>query len=149
MACKQAEKEITIAVEAGVSHLEAIILPGVDLESHIETIEFYEGPPQYMVEARPICALEQARLTLPQLELVYSQIRENQDDMQLLDMQSFLCLVLQNLQLNKLPSMWRYVSFDSLFQLAQKFEAKPLTDNPNSQAGSIKLFRRKSMSVGN
>ena len=85
LACKQAEKEITQAIDMAVSHLETIIIPSVDLESHIETIEFYEGPPQYMVEARPICTLDQARFSLAQLDLVYKQMRENQEDMQLMD----------------------------------------------------------------
>ena len=36
-----------------------------------------------------------------------------------------------------------------MFSLAQRLEAKPLSDNPNSQAGLVKLFRRKSLSLGN
>lgn len=52
-ACQSAVKEITEAVRDSQMHIDSVILPGTDLQSHIETIEFFEGPPQYMQDVRP------------------------------------------------------------------------------------------------
>ena len=57
-ACQTAVKELQGAVRDGQMHLEPVTLHGLDLERHISTIEFYEGPPQYMVEARPVYTIE-------------------------------------------------------------------------------------------
>jgi len=56
-------------------HLEPITLQGLDLERHISTLEFYEGPPQYMVEVRPMYTIEQSRFSVESLTLVYKQFR--------------------------------------------------------------------------
>ena len=55
--CQQAVKTITEVIDENVLHLETVILPSIDLKNHIEQLEFYEGPPQYMVEARPAYSL--------------------------------------------------------------------------------------------
>ncbi len=33
-------------------HIETVILQGEDLDNLIDPIEFYEGPPQYMLESK-------------------------------------------------------------------------------------------------
>ena len=43
-----------------------------------------------------------------------------------------------------LPSVWKYVSYEYIIELADNFQAKPLTDNPNETQQA--LFRRKSVS---
>jgi hypothetical protein len=52
-----AEREITEAVLDGETHIETVILQSLDLYNHIDTIEFYQGPPQYMLDARPLCTV--------------------------------------------------------------------------------------------
>lgn len=79
-------------------HLEAVPLPSLDLERHIDTIDFFEGPPQYMVESRPIYSIETARFNITSLELIYRQFRSYQEDTKLLDLHSFQTLMLLNLQ---------------------------------------------------
>jgi len=57
-ACQAAVKEISEAVNDNEMHIETAILQSLDLGNHIETIEFYDGPPQYMVDARPVFTVE-------------------------------------------------------------------------------------------
>ena len=76
-AYQAAVKDISEAVDSTAMHIETAILQSLDLPSHIETIEFYEGPPQYMVEARPVFSLEQSRFSLDSLALIYRQMRAN------------------------------------------------------------------------
>ena len=75
LACKQAEKEINEAVINEETQIETVILQSLDLHKHIQTIEFYQGPPQYMIEARPFCSIAQARFSLESLALIYRQMR--------------------------------------------------------------------------
>ena len=49
-----------------------------------------------------------------------------------------------NMQQRVLPSVWKYISYDSIIDLADAFQTKPLSDNPNEAAAA--LFRRKSLS---
>ena len=77
-ACQSAVKEISEAVNNNEMHLETAILQSLDLGNHIETIEFYDGPPQYMVDARPVFTVEQSRFSLDSLTLIYRQMRDNQ-----------------------------------------------------------------------
>jgi len=79
-------------------HIEAVPLHSLDLERHIDTIDFFEGPPQYMVEARPVYTVETARFTIESLELIYKQFRAHQEDTKLVDLHSFQTLMLLNLQ---------------------------------------------------
>ena len=83
--CQQAVKEIREAVQEGVMHIETVLLESLKLSSHIETIEFYEGPPQYMVEAKPVVTLAEARFSLDSLNLIYRQLRAKQEDTRLID----------------------------------------------------------------
>ena len=76
-ACQAAVKDISESIDSNAMHIETAILQSLDLPSHIETIEFYEGPPQYMVEARPVFSLEQSRFSLDSLALIYRQMRAN------------------------------------------------------------------------
>ena len=66
-ASRQAVKDIQQSVKDGQMHIEAVPLPSLDLERHIETIDFFEGPPQYMVESRPIYTVESARFNIDAL----------------------------------------------------------------------------------
>lgn len=70
-------------------HIEPVILQSLDLERHIETIEFFEGPPQYMFESKPRYSIDQTRFTVESLRLLYRQFRRNQEDKKLIDAQSF------------------------------------------------------------
>lgn len=70
-ASQQAVKEISQAVQEGAMHIEPVILQSLDLERHIETIEFYEGPPQYMNESKPRYSIDQARFSVDSLRLLY------------------------------------------------------------------------------
>ncbi len=56
-------------------HIETIILPSVDLQSHIETIEFFDGPPQYMQDLRPVMTLDHSRFSIESLQMFYKQLR--------------------------------------------------------------------------
>ena len=82
-------KEISLSVQEGELHLDAIVLPHVDLGNLIDTIEFYEGPPQYMLEVKPPTTLEHTRFSLDSLDLVYRQMRSQAEDTNLIDVQSF------------------------------------------------------------
>lgn len=79
-------------------HIETVILQSLELPNYIETIEFFDGPPQYMVEARPVVNLEQSRFSLDSLSLIYRQFRAHQEDTQLIDAQTFQTLMLLNMQ---------------------------------------------------
>lgn len=68
---RQAIKDIQLSVRDGQMHIEAVPLQSLDLERHIDTIDFFEGPPQYMAEARPIYTVETARFTIDALQLIY------------------------------------------------------------------------------
>lgn len=74
-ACQAAVSEITEKVEEAEMHMKTVILPDQSLENHIERIEFFEGPPQYMVDARPVYTVEQSRFSVESLELIYRQLR--------------------------------------------------------------------------
>ena len=65
------------------------MLNSIDLERVINTIEFFEGPPLYMTEARPNYSIEQARFSVDSLSLLYRQFRANQEDTRLMDMKTF------------------------------------------------------------
>ena len=127
-------------------HIETVILHGEDLSQHIETIEFFDGPPQYMVDAKPSYSLSQTRFTLDSLNLIYKQMRACQEDSSLIDVQTFQSIILVNMQSCVLPNVWRYVPFDAVIMLASRLEAKPLTDTPGGSS-QVKLFRRRSLSL--
>ena len=127
-------------------HLEPVTLQNLDLERHISTIEFYEGPPQYMIDARPIYSIEQARFNVDSLSLVYRQFRAHQEDTKLIDMRTFQNVMLLNLQQGVLPNVWRYVPFDHVIQLARRLEAKPLSDQ-GSGSPQVKLFNQGKQST--
>ena len=57
-ACQLAVKELNKSVQEEQMHIFSVNLESLDLHGHIETIEFYEGPPQYMADARPVYALD-------------------------------------------------------------------------------------------
>ena len=97
-ACQAAVKEITEFVLSSEMHIETVILQSLELPNYIETIEFFDGPPQYMVEARPVVNLEQSRFSLDSLSLIYRQFRAHQEDTQLIDAQTFQTLMLLNMQ---------------------------------------------------
>ena len=78
--------------------MQSIILQSVDLDSHISTIEFYDGPPQYMVESRPLYTIDQARFSIDSLVMIYKQLRERQEDANLIDTQTFQNIMLLNMQ---------------------------------------------------
>ena len=147
-ACQAAVKELTGNVQAGQLHLETVRLQSVDLPNCIQTIEFYEGPPQYMAEARPVYSLDQARFSLDSLNSLYRQFRHYQEDTNLMDASTFQSLILLNMQAQPsvLPNVWRYVSFDAVINLASKLEAQPLTDSM-SDPKSLNLFKRKQQST--
>lgn len=52
-------------------HLETMFLQVTDLTRHIDTLEFYDGPPSYMEEAKPNYSLFEARFSLESLSLIY------------------------------------------------------------------------------
>lgn len=74
-ACQQSVRDITDAVRDGHMHIDTVILQSLDLGNYIETIEFYEGPPQFMIESKPIFTLNQSRFTTDSLQLIYRQLR--------------------------------------------------------------------------
>ena len=147
-ACQSAVKEITEAVRDSQMHIDSVILPGTDLQSHIETIEFFEGPPQYMQDVRPQMTLDHSRFTLESLQLLYKQLRAQQADTQLIDVQTFQNILLLDMQQSVLPNVWRYILYDAVDSLTFRLEAKPLSDSPD-QANNMQLFRRKSVSTDN
>ncbi len=56
-ACQQAVRDITDSVSECQMHIETVILQGEDLDNLIDPIEFYEGPPQYMLESKQTFSL--------------------------------------------------------------------------------------------
>jgi len=52
-------------------HLETLFLEKINLQRHIEVIEFHEGLPSYMVEAKPVYTIQQARFSQESLSLIY------------------------------------------------------------------------------
>jgi len=125
-------------------HIDSSLLQSLDLERHIATIEFYEGPPQYMQASRPRYSVEQARISAESLRLLYGQFRANQEDAKLIDTQTFQSLMLRNIQAGVLPNAWRFVPFEAVIGLAAQLQAKPLSDALN--ASQVKLFRQRSSS---
>ena len=145
-ACQAAVSEITDKVEEAEMHMKTVILPDQGLENHIERIEFFDGPPQYMVDARPIYTVEQSRFSVESLELIYRQLRLYQEDTELIDTHTFQTLMLLNMQQGVLPNVWRYVPFDAVIELAIRLDAKPLSDSSDDHT-QVRLFRRKSTSA--
>lgn len=83
--CQNAVKELSRRVEDNQMHLDTVILQHTDLQNHIETIDFYDGPPSYMVQSKPNYALQCARPSLDSLKLIYRQLRAQQEDTKLID----------------------------------------------------------------
>ena len=145
--CQNAVKEIQGAVEENELHIDTILIQNTDLRKQIDTIEFYDGPPSYMAEAKPDYSIQASRSSLDSLSLIYRQLRAHQEDTNLIDIQTFLSLTLLNIQQEVLPNVWRYVSFENLEALAERFVAKPLTDSPNGD--QVQMFRRRSVEGNN
>jgi len=78
-------------------HLEPVPLQSLELERHIDTIDFFDGPPHYMIEARPVYTIETSRFSTDSLSIIYRQLRAHQEDTKLIDMHTFLALMLINL----------------------------------------------------
>ena len=141
--CQNAVKEITRRVNDNEMNLDTVILSHSNLHNFIETIEFYEGPPSYMSQAKPNYALQHSRPSLDCLQIIYRQMRAQQEDTRLIDAQTFLSLTLINIQQNILPNVWRFVPFGNLQDLAEQLAAQPLTDSPDG--AQVKLFKQRSM----
>ena len=142
-ACQTAVKEIKEAVIDNEFHINTVFIQNTDLRTQIDTIEFYEGPPSYMADAKPIYSMSTSRFSLESLSMIYRQLRAHQEDTNLIDIQTFLSLTLLNIQQDVLPNVWRYVSFDNVQELAQRLIAQPLTDSPHGD--SVQLFKRRSV----
>ena len=121
--CQNAVKELSRRVEDNQMHLDTVILQHTDLQNHIETIDFYDGPPSYMVQSKPNYALQCSRPNLDSLQLIYRQLRAQQEDTKLIDAQTFLSLTLINIQQGVLPNVWRYVPFGNIQELAERMTA--------------------------
>ena len=76
-----------------------------------------------MVQSKPNYALQCARPNLDSLQLIYRQLRAQQEDTKLIDAQTFLSLTLINIQQEVLPNVWRYVPFGSIQELAERMTA--------------------------
>ena len=85
----------------------------------------------------------ETRFELPSLRSLYKQMQKNKSDNYLLDAESFVTMLIVNIQAGMLPNMWRYVSYDSIKALVLKFKAAPMADTLAS-AGQVALFRRHS-----
>ena len=64
----------------------------------------------------------------------------------MLDAQTFCSFMVLNLQSGLMPNAWRYVSFDRIAEMVNRFKSSPLNDKPQSAGNQGRtLFRRKSL----
>ena len=124
--------------------MDPVLLEYVNLMNHISQIEFEEGPPLYMGEVKaPSESILDSRFTMEALQSLYKQFRKNMADRTLMDEQTFITLIVVNMQAGVLPNTWRFISFESIKELINRFKATPMSDNAN-QTGQVALFRRRS-----
>ena len=142
-ACQAAVKEITKLIQHGERTMDPVLLDDVDLLNSISQIEFEEGPPLYMNDVRPSENQADSRFEISSLQSLYRQFKKNKSDNYLIDAQTFVTMIIVNMQADMLPSTWRYISFDNIKSLLLKFKGVPMSDTQN-QTGQVALFRRHS-----
>ena len=143
-ACQAAVKEITKLITVqGERTMDPVLLDEIDLMSSINQIEFEQGPPLYMNDVKPTENIADLRFSMESLQSLYKQFRKNKCDVNLIDSQTFVTMIIVNMQAGLLPNAWRFVSFDSIKLLLRKFYASPLSDTA-TQTGQVALFRRHS-----
>ena len=122
--------------------MDTVLIGDIDMASHIEMISFEEGPPLYLQQYKPSFSLIDKRLTLESLHNLYDMFDSNSSGGELLDSQTFITLILLNLQNGLFPKQWRSVSFEKFIALIQNYCAMPKSDSDKDQQ---LLFRRNSM----
>ena len=60
-----------------------------------------------------------------------------------MDAQTFVTMIIVNMQAGMLPNIWRYVSYESIKALLINLKATPMSDT-KTDVGSLNLFRRHS-----
>ena len=91
-------------------------------------------------------SLPQTRFDMSCLHVFFRQFRDNRIEVNLLDAQTFCSFMVLNLQSGLMPKAWRYVSFDRIAEMVNRFKASPLNDKPQSAGNQGRtLFRRKSL----
>ena len=113
-ACQAAVKEITQLIQHGERTMDPVLLDDIDLLNSISQIEFEEGPPLYMNDVRPSENYADSRFDLPSLQSLYRQFRKNKSDSNLIDAQTFVTMIIVNMQAGMMPNTWRYISFDNI-----------------------------------
>lgn len=121
--CQNAVKQVRQAVQENKLQLDSVRLQSTNLQSNIETIEFYDGPPSYFSQAKPNYALHLSRVSLDSVQLIYRQLRAQQQDTILIDSQTFLCQTMLNIQQDVLPNVWRYIPYSNIKDLADSLTA--------------------------
>ena len=81
-----------------------------------------------MSDVRPSENYADSRFDLPSLHSLYRQFRKNKSDSNLIDAQTFVTMIIVNMQAGMMPNTWRYISFDNIKQLLLKFKAVPMSD---------------------
>lgn len=109
--------------------MDTVLIGDIDMASHIEMISFEEGPPLYLQEYKPSFSLVDKRLTLESLHNLYDMFDSNSSGGELLDSQTFITLILLNLQNGLFPKQWRSVSFEKFIALTQNYCAMPKSDS--------------------
>lgn len=100
---QQAVKEIQAMIAQKKTFMDSVILGESDLASKIETIPFEEGPPLYMQEHTQSFGLADRRIDTKTLRELQRVFKANSVGGDLLDRETFLTLMMLELQGNKLP----------------------------------------------
>ena len=124
--------------------MDSVLLGDPDLASRIETISFEEGPPLFMQEYEPSFDLSDRRIDVGTLNEVYYVLKFNSVGGDLIDQQTFITLMMLELQQGKLSALWRTVEMEKIIGLSTTFSQKPLSDDVNDDASP--LFRDKNSS---
>lgn len=100
---QQAVREIQAMIAQKKTFMDSVILGESDLASKIETIPFEEGPPLYMQEHTQSFGLADRRIDTKTLRELQRVFKANSVGGDLLDRETFLTLMMLELQGNKLP----------------------------------------------
>jgi hypothetical protein len=109
--------------------MDTVLINNIDMANHIEMISFEEGPPLYLKEYNPSFSLVDKRLTLENLHNLYDMFDSNSSGGELLDSQTFITLILLNLQNGLFPKQWRTISFEKFITLTSNYCAMPKSDS--------------------
>lgn len=127
-------KQVRQAVSGDQTYMDTIRVQDPEILSSIDRVVLQEDVPMYLMQSQQETprGLTETRLDIPTLRHLYNQFKSNANE-DLLDVQSFLTLVIENYQGYRFPELWRTFSFTTILNLVKKFAAEPLqNETPDS-----------------